>query len=432
MQNKKLVRVALFGAAPDTPNMGVSALFKSVVTTLSQYISPVEIVVFDNGLGRRDATTFDYAGNKIPMIRYGARGGYRYYRPENLHTMLLLSKLGRFGALMNEGLRLIDSCDVVFDISGGDSFSDIYGLKRFHSVNMPKTIAVNRVKPLFLLPQTYGPYKHESVKEQAVRSISSATMAWARDEDSYEILKSVLGSNFDSTKHLCGVDVAFLLKPVDAADLLSSALNEWIKNKEPEYPLIGVNVSGLIYNDPEGARGKYGFKSDYKKILVDFVSKLIDTTSARIILIPHVMDKGGHYESDIDACFDLLKHLPVKYEERILVSPATLNESQVKWLISKMDWFCGTRMHSTIASLSSCVPTTAISYSDKTKGVFETCKQGSFVYDPRELMEDEIVKGLLHSFSVHKSTKLSLPGNISEVVAVAHAQMKKIIATAIL
>jgi len=426
MQNKKIVRVAFFGAAPDTANMGVSALFKSVITTLTQYIDPIEFIVFDNGLGCRQATTLDQAGKAVTLTLYGARGGYRYYHPENLHTMLLLSKLGRFGALMNEGLRLIDSCDVVLDISGGDSFSDIYGEKRFHNINIPKLIAVNRAIPLVLLPQTYGPYKEEPVKELALKSVKGAAMSWARDKDSFEVLKNILGRNFDSKKHLCGVDVAFLLQAIEAGELLEPVLKDWINSKSPEHPLVGINVSGLIYNDPEGARTKYGFKSDYKKVLVDFISKLIDTTNARIVLIPHVMDQGGHFESDIDACFDLLKHLPIASEKRILVSPATLNESQVKWLISKMDWFCGTRMHSTIAGLSSGIPTAAISYSDKTKGVFETCKQSQFVYDPRSLNEMEIVDGLMGSYSECKRTKKTLPDSIKKVQLVASKQMQRI------
>ena len=365
-------RIALFGAAPDTPNMGVTALFMSVVTSLSRYFDSVEFIVFDNGLGRRYDSVNDELGNSIPLILFGARGGYRLYRPENLHTMLILSRLGKLGSRLNEGIRLIDSCQAVLDISGGDSFSDIYGVKRFNNINIPKIIATNREKNLFLLPQTYGPYKDPKVQALAKKSVDNAAMSWARDENSFAILKYLLGKSFVSEAHLSGVDVAFLLQPVSADEMLDLALKDWIDNKDVAYPLVGINVSGLIYNDPDGARSKYGFKSDYKKVLIGFISMLIKSTDARIVLISHVMDKMGHYESDIGACMDLVKQLSLQNEKRVIVSPATLNQSQAKWLISQMDWFCGTRMHSTIAGLSSCVPTASISYSDKTKGVFKS------------------------------------------------------------
>lgn len=424
--NKRHVRVALFGAAPDTPNMGVTALYMSVVLTLAKHFDSMEFVVFDNGLGRRKTVVVNDKGREIPIILFGARGGNRYYRAENLHTMLFLSRFGRLGVLINEGLNLIDSCDAVLDISGGDSFSDIYGLKRFDNINIPKVLAAKLNKKLILLPQTYGPFNDNKVRKKAQESTRNSTMAWARDKDSFKVLKALLADKFDEKKHHCGVDVAFLLQPKNAFEKLDSSLSNLLKNKEPERPLVGINVSGLIYNDPDGARINYGFKSDYKVVLVGFITKLLETTQARIVLIPHVMDKGDHYESDIKACYDLVKSIQNQDSQRLLVAPEMLNESEVKWLISKMDWFCGTRMHSTIAGLSSCVPTAAISYSDKTKGVFETCQQDQFVYDPRVLLEDDIIESLLNSFAIYKRTALTMPDYIGKVTALADAQMKKI------
>ena len=54
-----------------------------------------------------------------------------------------------------------------------------------------------------------------------------------------------------------------------------------------------------------------------------------------------------------------------------MLSP-DLDASEVKWCISKLDWFVGSRMHATIAALSSGVPCAAIAYSRKFRGVFAT------------------------------------------------------------
>ena len=146
------LRIALFGAAPDTPNMGVSALFKSVISGLARHVNDFEIVVFDNGFGKRAGQLTVQGDREITLLRFGARGGRRYYRPENLLNMLICSRIGRLGAILNPGIRLIDTCDAVLDVSGGDSFSDIYGRERFNNINRPKIIALNRHKPLILLP----------------------------------------------------------------------------------------------------------------------------------------------------------------------------------------------------------------------------------------------------------------------------------------
>jgi polysaccharide pyruvyl transferase WcaK-like protein len=404
--DSRITRLALFGAAPDTPNMGVSALFMSAVSGIARHIQPVEFVVFDNGLGRRDTSLSLPDGKEISLIRFGARGGRRYYRPENLATMLLASRLGGLGAHLNEGIRLIDSCAAVLDISGGDSFSDIYGQERFDNINRPKQIAINRGIPLILLPQTYGPFRSPVTRAQAAQSVHGASMAWARDEHSFEILKDLLGSRFNPDIHLCGVDMAFSLPPALARHLLPDRLNDWLEHKSAGTPLVGFNISGLIYNDPEGARSKYGFKADYRDALFNFLGGLVSETQARIVLISHVMDQPGHYESDLSACMDVADRLGQHVSDRVIVSPATLDQSQAKWLISQMDWFCGTRMHATIAGLSSMVPTATISYSDKAKGVFGSCQQADQVFDPRILETRDLIARLRESFARRSMTKL--------------------------
>ena len=427
---KPITRLALFGAAPDTPNMGVSALFHSAIAGIAKHLDPIEFVVFDNGWGRRD-TTFEVTGRSIRLIRFGARGGRRYYRQENLATMHVASRLGPLGARLNEGIRLIDSCDAVLDVSGGDSFSDIYGRERFDNVRRPKMIAINRSKPLILLPQTYGPYKSPAVRQLAASVVKESDMAWARDGDSYDGLKGLLGDRFNPKYHRCGVDMAFGLKPRPAVEELSDTLRGWIANKNSNVPIVGFNISGLIHNSSDGGVATFGFKVDYRVTVAALLRELLDSTSARVILISHVMDQPGHYESDQAACIAVADRLGSRYASRVALSPATLDQSQVKWLISHVDWFCGTRMHSTIAALSSGIPTAAISYSDKTKGVFRTCDQDAYVLDPRELDSEVLMRGLTNAFHARDEARQSLQQALPGVMHALDGQFE-IIANRIL
>lgn len=426
--NNSRIRIALFGAAPDTANMGVSALFMSAVSGVSQYVENVEFVVFDYGNGRRDRSIYIPGMKEIPLILYGARLGYRYYRPENLTSMALLAQLGVLGGSLNEGIRLIDSCAAVLDVSGGDSFSDIYGKKRFYGIYTRKLISVRRGVPLVLLPQTYGPFKSELIRKKSSEVVRQSEMAWARDVDSFKVLKQLVGDGFDPKRHRCGVDMAFGLLPKTAETKLDAKLNSWINvvGAPNIVPRIGFNVSGLIYNDPVGAINKYGFKADYKQVVIGFLKFLLENTEARIVLISHVMDKPGHFESDLGACLDVASQFEGNYSDRIMVAPATLDQSEVKWLISKMSWFCGTRMHSTIASLSSGVPTASVSYSDKTKGVFETCGQGQQVFDPRQLDVEQVISGLIQSYEARESIQTSLQQHLPYVMNTVSSQMQSI------
>lgn len=294
---------------------------------------------------------------------------------------------------------------------------------------MPKLMALETGTPLILLPQTYGPYRDPKLRAIAAKAVRGADMCWARDERSFSILKDLLGHDFDPDRHRCGVDLAFGLRPRDATDLLSAELRSMIECDRSERPLVGFNVSGLIYNDPAKAVSRYRFKADYRGLLESFLSWLLELTDANLVLVPHVMRPADHWESDPGACEAVAATLRATHSmhaDRVLVAESTLDQSQAKWLIAQTDWFCGTRMHSTIAGLSSGIPTATVSYSDKAKGVFETCGQGEQVIDPRQLETEEVVERLKRSYGSRDSIRASLARDLPAVKAKASEQMDAI------
>ena len=280
-------------------------------------------------------------------------------------------------------------------------------------------------KPLILLPQTYGPF--DKSFDRASRIVQDATACFARDERSFENLKKMLGNRFDPDRHRCGVDMAFGLEPRSAEGELSTELLSWLADEKSLR--IGLNISGLIGNSPSIGREKYGFKADYREIVSGFVRWLLSETEARIVLVPHVMSPSGigNAESDEGACKWLKSQFSGEDAERILIAPVSLDQSQVKSLISKFDWFSGTRMHATIAGLSSFVPTSTIAYSDKAIGVFESCGQGREVFDPRVLGTEEVVERMKDSFGRRDELKTSLKEHLPRVKKQAGKQMDELV-----
>jgi polysaccharide pyruvyl transferase WcaK-like protein len=253
----------------------------------------------------------------------------------------------------------------------------------------------------------------------------AATLAWARDRHSFEALKALLGSDFDESRHREGVDMAFNLRAIDPGQKLSAEIHRWIC-ETPDHPLIGLNVSGLIGLDPDQATHRFGLRANYMDALVGFIRKLMQEPDLRLLLIPHVMSPLGSPGSDAEACLRLLDKLSPSLASRVRVAPTHLDECEVKWLISKTNWFCGTRMHSTIAALSSGVPTAAIAYSDKTLGVFESCGVGNQVIDPRQLETQAVVERLIESFESRAQTRQVLSTTIEGVKARAAEQFRRI------
>jgi polysaccharide pyruvyl transferase WcaK-like protein len=337
--------------------------------------------------------------------------------------MATFSSLGRSVGRLHPFIRTLDQCDAVLDVSGGDSFSDIYGSHRFWSVIRPKLIAKRRGIPLVLLPQTYGPFRGRRTRRIAREAVLAARMAWARDRYSFEALKSLLGSDFDESRHREGVDMAFNLRAVDPGEKLGSEMHQWVRDK-PTHPLIGLNVSGLIALDSAWARRRFELRANYVDALTGFIRAVMQQPDLRLLLIPHVTASLGSRESDPQACLKVLDELSPSLRSRIEIAPTALDECELKWVISRTDWFCGTRMHSTIAALSSGVPTATIAYSDKARGVFESCGVENQVIDPRQLETQTVVERLIESFESRAQTRQVLSTTIDGVKARATEQLR--------
>lgn len=414
-------RICLFGAALDTANLGVSALGKSVVHGLRSAAPDCAVTVFDFGGG---TGTFPWGanGHAKPIQRCGAYHTRRIYRPESLWNIRVSAHLG---GLWNRGARLLRAADAVLDITGGDSFTDLYGPWRFRAVTLCKQIALELGKPLVLLPQTYGPFASSRNRRIAQDIVRRSAMAWARDERSFDVLKELLGDAFDPARHRSGVDVAFSLPAVRPAEDALGAAAEWLGDKSA--PLAGLNVSGLLMNRPGTAARQYGLQADYGQAVISLVRRLLTHSGARILLLPHVVTPPGHYESDIEACNRVADAVTGEAGGRVAVLPALHGPCEVKWVISQLDWFCGTRMHATIAALSSGVPAAAIAYSPKTLGVFETCGQGAHVADPRQLDTEDVAERLWQSWGAREEARRSLRAALPAVLRRAEEQMDAIV-----
>jgi polysaccharide pyruvyl transferase WcaK-like protein len=365
----------LFGAAGDTGNLGVSALMHAALGGVARCAPDTRVTVFDNGWGVRSGQAL-FDGKAFAYRRCGARLSKRYHRAESFANMRLA---GMFGGLWNAGARAVLEADAVWDVSGGDSFGDLYGERILRAILAPKLLALRAGKPLVLLPQTYGPFRSEAGLRRARDVVQRSRLAWARDARSFEALRDLAGEGFDPERHRAGVDLAFALAPREPVSALPDSIAGWLKGGRP---LVGVNVSGLIHNDPD-APAKYGLAVDYRELMGGLMRRLLEETEANVVLIAHVVPTGDRRESDVTAARELLAGLGPAAAERVALLPPHHDASEVKWLVSHFDWFCGTRMHATIGALSSGVPTSGLAYSLKMEGVFESCGQGTRVADLR-------------------------------------------------
>lgn len=421
------ISVCALGASPDTGNLGVSALAESIVSGVARERPRAHLTLFDDGWGIRGASmTVD--GRRFSYSLCGIRHSRRYYRPESVFNIRLSARLG---GLRNRTLRAIQSADVVLDASGGDSFSDLYGRARFKAATEPKEIVLDQKRPLVLLPQTFGPFSSAGSRRTAIRILQGASEAWARDPDSFQVLRELLADDFDPVRHRLGVDMAFALEPIP--------IKNWDAAKPSKFdgPLAGVNVSGLLFNDITSGRQielsrdhRRTLLLDYRRTMLGLVKRLV-ADGARVLLVPHVHHANGTPESDRSACRSLLEQLEAADRRRISMLPDGLTAGETKWMVGRCDWFCGTRMHSAIGALSSGIPTAAIAYSGKTAGVFAACGQREQVVDARVLSDQEAIESLWRSWLKRDQTRAALSLSAPRTVQRARSQWNEILRGAV-
>ncbi len=418
----------LFGAAPGTNNLGVDALSQGVLGGLATRCPGATFTVFDYKRGQRTGSFVmareDGSEQTVSYDLFGANHSKRMWRGDTLRVMQVAGQLG----LPNAGVKAMKRATAVLDLSGGDSFTDLYGRHRFETVSLPKRLALDLGVPLVLLPQTYGPFADSGMRAEAAALCQGASSAWARDARSFDVLKGLLGSSFDADKHRLGVDVAFGMRPRRRPGGISAELDRWIAERDESSgpPVVGLNVSGLVWGSAERAKG-YGFVLDYRSLVTRFLRWLMESTDARVALVPHVIEPEGHYESDPGASQELLATLDPQHLRRTTILQPPYEPAEIKHEIGRLDWFNGTRMHATIAALSTGVPASAIAYSPKFLGVFEIANQSPGIADPTQSTEDEASATLNTAFHSRAKAKEALTSALPTITTTLDAQFQTIL-----
>lgn len=413
----RTVDLCLFGAPLDTGNRGVEALGRAALDGLARGAGPTAVTLFDNGFGVRPGPA-DVPGVAVELC--GVRSSRRVHLRESWWNVRASQRLGGLG---NPVLARIARASAALDLSGGDSFSDLYGARRFVQVLEPKLATLRARRPLILLPQTYGPFKDKANRLRAAAALQGAAGAWARDGDSFDVMLDLLGEHVDPRRHRRGVDVAFGLTPRSPQDPDHQVLVDRLLTDRSS-PVAGVNVSGLLWG--QGRHAGMPLKVDYITLHLSLVRGLVDR-GARVLLVPHVRDVAHDRESDLAASRELIGLLPEEVSRRVTLAPDDVDARAAKWLISRCDWFCGTRMHATIAALSTATPAAAVAYSMKTRGVFGTCGLADEVVEARHIGTAEALERLLDAFDRRLEVRRCLTLSAPAVVAAAQDQMDDVL-----
>lgn len=182
--------------------------------------------------------------------------------------------------------------------------------------------------------------------------LHACTLITVRDRKSREYL-----ARHGVTDNVVEVfDPAFCMEPI-ACDI-----EPYLPNQRGDL-CIGVNLSPL-------AQRYYPTKERFIHEIARGCEQFIEQTGGSVVLVSHVFTPEPRPSYDDKAFHDqIFQEINPRYRERVGVTHEDIGAPRMKYLISTLDAYAGTRMHSTIAALSCCVPTLALAYSDKAIGL---------------------------------------------------------------
>ncbi len=329
-------------------NRGCEAILRSTVSILKEVELDCRYTLWSLD-AQRDA--HELVGESLQVHSVGDRSSL----VDNLlgrlqHSRVLPAKLAARGLASLERARA-DWPDVILSI-GGDNCSLDYG-PPWDFLDACRFWMRRRV-PVVIWGASIGPFTGNAEWEERMkRFLPKVALITARESATVEYLASI--GVRDNVARVW--DPAFALEQEQCSSIAPAFFDH--------DRILGFNVSALVAKwFPQGG---LGLMLDQLALFLRHVL----SRGTRILLVPHVTRQSGPLaENDGEILSRLLTAMGGPSRDLAILRPGTPCR-QIKWAISRCRWFIGARTHATIAAVSSGVPTLAIAYSQKARGIWK-------------------------------------------------------------
>lgn len=350
-------------------NKGNVALVKSTMENIKAFLTDVEFCL----VGIEDNIKNYGLPIKEPISR-GLSIKKPIYTLETLYYLFIcvffyLFKRIRINLQIPKSSRLYNyyKSDIIIN-SGGDALSGETG---FGSTVIFLNIiyGILLCKPVVLYSESLGYFESGLMNLLSKIVFNNVKLILVREELSKKYLDKI-GVNKPNIQLI--PDSAFTLKETSKSIIFHILKREEVN---VENQIITINPSGLIHRHIQDK------KMDLYEIMAKTVDYLIDTKNVNIILIPHVYSYDSDDRIVINNIFSRVKN-----KSHVYTVDGEYLPEELKGIISLSELFIGMRMHSMIGATSLCIPTVAIAYSHKTRGIIgKMLGQEEYVIDVNDL-----------------------------------------------
>ncbi|MCV2395815.1 polysaccharide pyruvyl transferase family protein [Actinotalea sp. M2MS4P-6] len=300
-ERKGCMRALVTWASDTSPNLGVRALAQGTEALLRRVWPDVEV----------EHQNFGRGAAPMPIGR--------------TRSLVKERVTGRAGLM-----AWLRGFDLVVDTRSGDSFADIYGVRRLQRMTAFAELVAQAKVPLVLGPQTVGPFDHPLGRALGRWTLRRTDLVMVRDGES-----AACAEGLGRTPDVHTTDVVFALPQPDV----------------PRDRDVVLNVSGLLWRP-----GPHVDAAAYRRTVTDLLDRL-GAEGRTVTLLAHVLD-SDHPDNDVPAVRELTAARGLE-----AVVPAGLEE--VRETVASATLVIGSRMHACLNALSVGTPAIPLAYSRK-------------------------------------------------------------------
>lgn len=369
--------------------MGCNALFYSAIRLMQQAAETLDLGIRITCFSNTSPAELDL----YPLLKDTPFVSAVPFMTPRQTAADLVKDRGRKRKLMREAY---ESCDIFFEIAGGDSFSDIYGIERMRDANRVHRNIRSLGKPLVFLPQTIGPFATDEARSIAADSLGHAKFVFTRDPVSFDL----------ASKHVAPDRI---MQTIDMACFMDYGAAEGGGNGTIR---AGVNPSGLLWHGGYSGRNQFGLAEDYQQIIRNVIRRLGEM-QIQPVLVAHVLSGPGYtIEDDYRVCLKLKAEFPF-----CTVAPYFYTPMDAKRFISGLDLLIGSRMHACIGAYTTGVPVFPLSYSRKFSGFFHGALDWPHGSDLKEDGSEVVLRRLVEFCADLSTIRTTMPRRMGRVGA---------------
>ena len=368
-------------------NRGCEGIIQGTINIIKQFIPDCRITLFsltpeyDQGIINKNQLPVDIVPLELPLApRFSPLWAIRSFARKVIHNNISMQDYLH--------LKYYKDTDIVISI-GGDNYTDGYGIADdfLDSLMLAKRLK----KKVAIWGSSIGPFKIN--EQERIDRLKQIDLITVREDltlnylNSHNIISNVVRIS----------DPAFLMEPAKPAG--------WEKPNSKLF--VGIGLSSLLASFDLA-------ESENINAHADFANRLIEIHGASVMLVPHVTKYNLSNVDDHTICSRVYEKINNK--DKCSILSKDFDAREMKYCISQLDYFIGARTHSTIAAMSSCVPTISVGYSPKATGVNkDILGHENYVISHKDISADNLFQLFLQLMNENEKTKSNIKDNLPTI-----------------